>query len=146
MGTPIVQELAETDIRARAASYGIPAEVVDGMHVLEVEAAARTAADEVRGGGGPRFLELQTYRFRAHSMADPDLYRAKDEIEDWKERDPIALFQSKLRAADMLSDEELGALEADVAAELDGAVAFAEAGPLEPAEDLTQDVYTPAAT
>jgi pyruvate dehydrogenase E1 component alpha subunit len=146
MGTPIVQELAETDIRARAASYGISAEVVDGMHVLEVEAAARTAADEVRGGGGPRFLELQTYRFRAHSMADPDLYRAKDEIEDWKERDPIALFQSKLRAADMLSDEELGALEADVAAELDGAVAFAEDGPLEPAEDLTQDVYTPAAT
>jgi TPP-dependent pyruvate/acetoin dehydrogenase alpha subunit len=143
MGTPIAQELAETDIRARAASYGIPAEAVDGMSVLEVETAARAAADEVRSSGGPRFLELQTYRFRAHSMADPDLYRTKEEIEHWKERDPITLFERRLRAADMLTDEDLSALEADVAAELDEAVAFAEAGSVESTEDLTRDVYTP---
>jgi pyruvate dehydrogenase E1 component alpha subunit len=144
MGTPTAQELAETDIRAHAASYGIPAQAVDGMSVVEVEAAARKAADEVRSGGGPRFLELQTYRFRAHSMADPDLYRTKEEIERWKERDPIALFEKQLRAADLLADEDLSGLESEIATELDEAVAFAEAGPLEPTRDLTRDVYTPA--
>jgi pyruvate dehydrogenase E1 component alpha subunit len=142
MGTPIAQELAQTDIRARAASYGIEARAVDGMSVLEVEAAARAAADEVRNGGGPRFLELQTYRFRAHSMADPDLYRTKDEVEHWKERDPIALFDRQLRTAGMLTDEDLTALEAEIAAELEEAVEFAEAGALEPTEELTLDVYT----
>jgi pyruvate dehydrogenase E1 component alpha subunit len=144
MGTPIEQELARTDIALRAESYGIPAEAVDGMDVLAVETAARRAADEVRGGGGPRLVELRTYRFRAHSMADPDLYRTKEEIERWKLRDPIALFEERLRAADLLTDADLAALESEIAAELDEAVAIAEAGPLEPIEDLTRDVYTPA--
>jgi pyruvate dehydrogenase E1 component alpha subunit len=143
MGTPIDEELARTDIRTRAESYGLPAEAVDGMDVLAVEAAARRLADEVRGGGGPRFLELRTYRFRAHSMADPDLYRTKGEIEHWRERDPIALFQQRLRDADLLTDEQLASVESEIAAELDEAVAVAEAGPWEPVADLTKDVYTP---
>jgi pyruvate dehydrogenase E1 component alpha subunit len=142
MGTPIEQELARTDIRLRAESYGIPAEAVDGMDVLAVEAAARSAARAVRAGEGPRLLELRTYRFRAHSMADPDLYRTKGEIEHWKERDPIAIFSVRLRDAGLLEDDDLARLEAEVAAELDEAVAIAEAGPLEPIEDLTRDVYT----
>jgi pyruvate dehydrogenase E1 component alpha subunit len=143
MGTPIGQELALTDIRARAESYGIAADAVDGMDVLAVEAAARRLADEVRTTGSPRFLELRTYRFRAHSMADPDLYRTKDEVEDWKERDPIALFELRLREAGLLTDDHLAALETEIAAELDEAVAIAEAGAWEPVEDLTNDVYTP---
>jgi pyruvate dehydrogenase E1 component alpha subunit len=143
MGTPIEQELARTDIALRAESYGVPAEAVDGMDVLAVEEAARRAAREVREGGGPRLLELRTYRFRAHSMADPDLYRTKDEIEHWKERDPIALFSARLREAGLLTDDDLDRLEAEVAAELEEAVAIAEAGPWEPVEDLTKDVYTP---
>jgi pyruvate dehydrogenase E1 component alpha subunit len=143
MGTPVGEELARTDIRLRAESYGISAEAVDGMDVLSVEAAARRLADEIRGGGGPRFLELRTYRFRAHSMADPDLYRTKDEIEHWRERDPIALFERRLRDADLLTDDQLTAFESEIAAELDEAVAVAEAGPLESVEDLTKDVYTP---
>jgi len=144
MGTPIEQELAQTDIRRRAESYGIAAEAVDGMDVLAVEAAARRAAEDVRSSVAPRFLEFRTYRFRAHSMADPDLYRTKGEIERWKERDPIALFTARLRAAELLTDDDLDRLEAEVAVELDEAVAIAEAGPWEPVEDLTTDVYTPA--
>jgi len=145
MGTPIRQELAQPDILLRAESYGIPAEAVDGMDVLAVEAAARRVAEAVRADPGPRLLELRTYRFRAHSMADPDLYRAKEEVEHWKERDPIALFEARLRKAKLLTDDDLAAVEADIAAELDEAIAAAEAAPLEPVEDLTKDVYTPVA-
>ncbi len=143
MGTPIGQELARTDIPLRAESYGIAAEAVDGMDVLAVEAAARRLADEVRADGAPRFLELRTYRFRAHSMADPDLYRTKDEIEHWRERDPIVLFERRLRDAGLLTDEQLASLESEIVAELDDAVAVAEAGPWEAVEDLTKDVTTP---
>jgi pyruvate dehydrogenase E1 component alpha subunit len=144
MGTPIEQELARTDIRLRAESYGLPAEAVDGMDVVAVEEITRLAAEAVRRGEGPRLLELRTYRFRAHSMADPDLYRTKEEIERWKERDPIEHFSARLREADLLDDGDLARLEAEIATELDEAVAIAEAGPVEPVEDLTKDVYTPA--
>jgi pyruvate dehydrogenase E1 component alpha subunit len=110
--------------------------------VIAVEAAARSAAEAVRTGPGPRFLELHTYRFRAHSMADPDLYRAKEEVEHWKERDPIALFEARLRKAKLLADEDLAGIESHIAAELDEAIVTAESAPLEPLEDLTKDVYT----
>jgi pyruvate dehydrogenase E1 component alpha subunit len=143
MGTPIAQELAVTDVHARAESYGIPARAVDGMDVLEVEAAARWAAQGVRDTGEPCFLELRTYRFRAHSMADPELYRTKEEVEAWKRRDPIAQLEGTLREAGLLADEDLERLEAEIAAELDEAIAFAEAAPIEPVEDLLKDVTTP---
>ena len=112
------------------------------MDVVAVETAARRAAEADRAEPGPRFLELHTYRFRAHAMADPDLYRAKGEVEHWKERDPIALFEERLRKAKLLSDDDLAAIESDIAAELDQAIATAEAAPIEPLEDLTKDVYT----
>ena len=91
--------------------YAHLAQAVDGMSVLDVEAAARVAAEEVRTGGGPRFVELRTYRYRAHSMADPDLYRTKEEIERWKQRDPIALFEAHLREASLLTDADVATLE-----------------------------------
>ena len=144
MGTSTLQELAQPDIHLRAESYGITAEAVDGMDVLAVEAAAVRAAEAVRSGAGPRFLELHTYRFRAHSMADPDLYRSKDEVERWKKRDPIALFEARLRKAKLLADDDLHAIEAEIGVELDQAIAAAEAAPVEPVEDLTKDVYSPA--
>jgi TPP-dependent pyruvate/acetoin dehydrogenase alpha subunit len=112
------------------------------LTVLAVETATRRAAAAVAGGEGPRFLEARTYRFRAHSMYDPDLYRPKDEIERWKERDPIARFTAALRERGLLDDAALAAVESSVAAEIDGAVAEAEAGPWEPVEDLLKDVYT----
>jgi TPP-dependent pyruvate/acetoin dehydrogenase alpha subunit len=143
MGTPITQELARIDIHERAATYGIGAEAVDGMDVLAVEEAVRRAADAVRDSGAPAFVELRTYRFRAHSMPDPDLYRTKEEIEHWKERDPIVLHEARLRAAGLLAEADLEAFEAEIAAELDAAVAAAEAGEWEPVSSLTSDVYTP---
>jgi pyruvate dehydrogenase E1 component alpha subunit len=145
MGTSIRDELAQPDIHLRAESYGIPAEAVDGMDVLAVEQAARHAAEAVRAGAGPRFLELHTYRFRAHSMADPDLYRPKEEVEHWKERDPIWLFETRLRGLKLLTDDDLAEMEDAIRAELDAAIAAAEAAPVERLEDLTKDVYTPVA-
>jgi pyruvate dehydrogenase E1 component alpha subunit len=142
MGTAIARSHAVTDLTARARSYGVPAEAVDGMDVLAVEEATRRAVAAVRVGAGPHFLEYRTYRFRAHSMYDPELYRAKDEVEEWKRRCPIATFEGRLRESELLTDAELDRLEAEVAAELETAVAFAEGGHWEPLEDLTRFVYS----
>jgi pyruvate dehydrogenase E1 component alpha subunit len=136
MGTALSRSESETDLALKAASYEVPAWSVDGMDVLAVEDAARRAATMVRDGGHPVFLELRTYRFRAHSMYDPDLYRTREEIEAWKRHDPIPALAASIAA----TDEELAAIEADVAAEVDAAVAFAEAGTLEPVEDLERFV------
>jgi TPP-dependent pyruvate/acetoin dehydrogenase alpha subunit len=87
-------------------------------------------------------LEARTYRFRAHSTADPDLYRTKDEIEQWKNRDPITTLIARLRETESLNDADLAEIEQGVEADVEEAVAFAEAGPWEPVENLTRDVYT----
>jgi pyruvate dehydrogenase E1 component alpha subunit len=142
MGTAIERAQAQLDMELRARGYGVPAQVVDGMDVVAVEEATRRGVEAVRNGEGPHLVEFKTYRFRAHSMADPDLYRTKDEIEQWKKQDPIALFDARLREQDLLDDDALAALEREVADELDAAVAFAEAGPWEPVEDLERDVLT----
>jgi pyruvate dehydrogenase E1 component alpha subunit len=143
MGTALTRHQAQTDIRLKAETFGMPAEAVDGMDVLAVEAAMRHTVEAVRREGGPRFLEARTYRFRAHSMADPELYRTKEEVEQWKRRDPIAAFVARLREQTLLIDAELAAITAAVEAEIEAAVAFAEAAPWEPVEDLTKDVHTP---
>jgi pyruvate dehydrogenase E1 component alpha subunit len=144
MGTALARSESQTDIHAKAASYNIPADVVDGMDVLAVECAVAAAAAAVRETATPRFLELRTYRFRAHSMADPERYRGRDEVDEWKRRDPITLFATLLRAEGLLDDETWRDLEASVAAEIVHAVAEAEAGPWEPVADLTKDVHSPA--
>lgn len=144
MGTAIERSQAQLDMQLRARGYGVPSEAVDGMDVLAVEAAARKAATKVRAGAGPFLLELRTYRFRAHSMADPDRYRSREEIERWKARDPITVHSARLREWKLLSDADLERSEAEVAAEVQAAIDFAESGPLEPVEDLLRDVYTPA--
>ncbi|MBO1416660.1 pyruvate dehydrogenase (acetyl-transferring) E1 component subunit alpha [Streptomyces sp. FH025] len=144
MGTPLAREHAQTDLAARAASYGLVAWAVDGMDVLAVERAARRAARAVREGGGPYFLELRTYRYRAHSMYDPDLYRDKAEIERWKQRDPITLLTERMRADDGFDDTALDLVEKDVAEELEHAEAGAREGGLEPPEDLLRFVRSPA--
>ena len=143
MGTAIARALAQTDIRAKAAPYGLVSNAVDGMDVLAVEAAAKEAAAYVRGGNGPYLLESRTYRLRAHSMADPDLYRSKEEIEEWKKRDPIRLFEARLREWGLLSDSDLAAIEAEVGAELEAATQFADASLPEPVENLLKDVEGP---
>jgi pyruvate dehydrogenase E1 component alpha subunit len=143
MGTALARSESETNLAVKAASYNVPAWTVDGMDVAAVADEARRAVLAARSNG-PVFLELQTYRFRAHSMYDPELYRTRDEVERWKERCPIETFSQRLRDAGLLSDEDLAEIEARVAAEIDDAVVFAEAGTLEPVEDLTRFVYSEA--
>ena len=141
MGTAIERYESETDLALKAASYEMTAWSVDGMDVLAVEEAAHKAAAEVRGGGRPCFLECKTYRFRAHSMYDPDLYRNKEEIERWKQLDPIPTLVGQLVSAELIDEDDIQQLEQEVADEVQAAIEFAEAGTLEPVEDLERFVY-----
>ncbi len=142
MGTALTRSESELDLCLKATSYEIPAWPIDGMDVVACEEATQRAALAVRSGGGPYFLEFRTYRFRAHSMFDPQLYRNKQEVEEWKKRDPITTFQARLQAQELLSDEDLKCIEDEIAAEVAKAIEFAEAGTWEPVEDLTKFVYS----
>ena len=143
MGTALERHEAQTDLAMRAASYGMVSWAVDGMDVLAVEDAARRATEGVRAGTGPHFLELRTYRFRAHSMYDPDRYRDKAEIERWKERDPVDRLAARLREHGELTDEALAALEERLHAEIEAAVENAEQAPEEAVGDLLRFVTSP---
>jgi pyruvate dehydrogenase E1 component alpha subunit len=140
MGTPLAIAEAETDVFKKTASYRLAGEPVDGMDVVAVEMAARRAVEAIKAGGGPHLLECRTYRFRAHSMFDAQLYRSKEEIEAWRRRGPIVRFQGWLEQNGLLHRGEVDAIEAEVTAEIDDAVAFAEAGTLEPVRDLERFV------
>jgi pyruvate dehydrogenase E1 component alpha subunit len=143
MGTALARSEAQTDLCTKAACYGVPALTVDGMDVVAVHAAVQAAADKVRQRGGPKFLELRTYRFRAHSMFDPELYRDKAEVEAWKTRGPIHTYTARLKDQGLLTEAEFQALDARAQAEVELAVAYAEAGHWEPVADLLRDVTTP---
>jgi TPP-dependent pyruvate/acetoin dehydrogenase alpha subunit len=108
------------------------------MDVLAVEDHARRAAEVVRAGNGPLFLDLRTYRFRAHSMYDPERYRERAEVDEWRARDPLVTFPSSLGG--LIDQATIAELERDVAEEIEQAVAFAEAATLEPVEQLEQFV------
>ena len=144
MGTALTRSESETDLCLKAAAFEVPAWPVDGMDVIAVEDAAQRAAAAVRAGGGPHFLEFRTYRFRAHSMYDPELYRDKQEVEEWKKRDPIPTFIQWLKDEGFWQDEDWARMEQEVAQEITGAVDFAEAGTWEPVEELTRFVYSEA--
>jgi pyruvate dehydrogenase E1 component alpha subunit len=146
MGTALSRSESETDIALKAAAYEIPAWPVDGMDVLAVRRTAQRAVEAVRSGGGPHFLELRTYRFRAHSMYDPERYRDKSEVKAWMLRDPITTYEERLRTEGLLDDAGLAALEQVAADEVAAAVAFAEAGTDEPVEELTRWVYSGSAS
>ena len=140
MGTAIERYEAQTDLCVKAASYGMPAVRVDGMDVVAVHEATQGAAEMVRDGGGPMFVEFRTYRFRAHSMFDAELYRSKDEVEQWRTRGPIHTFTARLKAQGLLTEEQFLAIDAAAQAEVDDAVAYAEAGTWEPVESLGRDL------
>jgi pyruvate dehydrogenase E1 component alpha subunit len=142
MGTALERSESETHLTAKAASYAVPAAAVDGMDVLAVGAAAQQAVAAVRAGEGPYFLECQTYRFRAHSMFDAQLYRDKTEVDTWRQRCPIATFTQVLQDQGTLGEADVEELERQVATEVEAAVAFAEAGTWEPVADLTRFVYS----
>ncbi len=140
MGTALAHAESVTDIHAKARAYGISSEALDGNDVIAVEVAARRALATIRAGAGPQFLECRTYRTRAHSMFDAQLYRDKTEIEAWKQRAPILRLQTWLTASHLVFDDEVARLEAAAEAEVEAAIAFAEAGTLEAIEDLERFV------
>ncbi|WP_430295305.1 pyruvate dehydrogenase (acetyl-transferring) E1 component subunit alpha [Sinomonas sp. B1-1] len=142
MGTALTRSESQTDLALKASSYGVPAWEVDGMDALAVADAARRAAESVRAGGGPYFLELRTYRFRAHSMFDPERYRERAEVATWMQRDPIPALRDALVAAGQLDDDAWSRIGREVDDEVGDAIAFAEAGTLEPADELTRFVYS----
>ena len=144
MGTALARSESEIDICLKAAAFEIPAWPVDGMDVLAVEDATKRAAIAVRAGGGPHFLEYRTYRFRAHSMYDPELYREKQEVEEWKKRDPITNLIDRLKQQNLWQEDEWKKVEEEVRLEIDQSVDFAEAGKWEPVEELTRFVYSEA--
>jgi pyruvate dehydrogenase E1 component alpha subunit len=141
MGTALARHAANPRLSDRAVAYGVHAEQVDGMDVHAVERVVRYCADTVREEHTPRFIELETYRFRAHSMYDADKYRSKDEIADWKKRCPIETFAEKMRAAGYLDDATLASIEQKIRTQLDDAVRIANDAALEPEADLERDVY-----
>jgi pyruvate dehydrogenase E1 component alpha subunit len=142
MGTALARSQSNPDIRAHAAVFGMPSEAVDGMDVIAVERATLRATHAIRRGEGPRFLETRTYRFRAHSMFDPDLYRDKAEIEEWKKHGPILRFRDWVLSTDLVHVKDIDIIESEIAREIEAAVAFAEAALWEPLEELMRDVYT----
>jgi pyruvate dehydrogenase E1 component alpha subunit len=141
MGTAVHRASAVTEMYKKAAAYNIPAEQVDGMDVLAVREATAKAVDRARRGDGPIFLEVITYRFRGHSMADPVLYRDKSEVDEWKHRDPIVTFRQKLEAEGLLSPQELEQIERETDDLVADSVRFAEESPDPPLSDLYEDIY-----
>ena len=142
MGTALERSESQADLCVKASSYGVAAHPVDGMDVAAVYEESLNLHRQILADGRPRFLECRTYRFRAHSMFDPDLYRDKAEIEEWKTRGPIHTFSARLKQQGWLTEERFLELDATAAAEVQAAVAFAEAGQFEDVADLARDVYT----
>lgn len=141
MGTALRLTESVTEIAKKGDGYNVANAVVDGMDLLAVVEAAGKAVASVREGR-PFLLECRTYRFRAHSMFDAELYRSKDEVAKWKTRDPIPMFFDQMKTANVLSDADYESIELEVAKEVDESVAFAEAGTWEPVSDLTRFVHS----
>ena len=144
MGTALERAQAQTDITVQARAYRIEAAAVDGMDVLAVEEAVGAAAERIRKDAGPALLEMRTYRFRAHSMFDPQLYRDKAEIEAWRKKGPIITLTTRLKTLGLMSEEDYQRLEREAQAQVEAAVRFAESSPWEPVSELERFVYAGA--
>ncbi len=140
MGTSLRSSESQIDLALKAASYAIPAWSVDGMDVAEVHRATTKALASIRADGGPMFIEFQTYRFRAHSMFDPDLYRDPAEVEQWKQRDPIATFADRLLRDGIVTDDDIEQMWSAARNETESAVVAADAAPLESVDTLLDHV------
>lgn len=141
MGTAVDRASAVSEIRQKAQGYGMKSERADGMDVLAVRAAAERLIEEVRGGSGPQLLEVMTYRFRGHSMGDPERYRQADEVHKWQEEDPIGIYRKKLISQKIANEEELDTLDEEAMAEVEDAIQFAESSPEPGPEELFQHIY-----
>lgn len=144
MGTTVERASAVSEIRRKADGYAIPNERVNGMDVMEVYAASQRVLEHVRSGNGPYFLEIITYRFRGHSMGDPERYRQSEEVKKWQEEDPIGIYHKYLLEQKIASLEELQALDQQVESEVRAAIEFAESSPEPAPEALYEHVYADA--
>lgn len=141
MGTAVERASAVSEIRQKAAGYNIPSALVDGMDVLKVREKSAELLAEIRAGGGPRFLEITTYRFRGHSMGDPERYRQQDEVHKWQENDPIGIYRKQLIEQEIATDAELDEIDAKAAEIIAEAVRFAESSPEPAPEELFTHIY-----
>jgi pyruvate dehydrogenase E1 component alpha subunit len=141
MGTAVERASAVSEIRQKAEGYSIPNDRVNGMDIMEVRQAALASMEHIRGGNGPYFLEVITYRYRGHSMGDPERYRESDEVKKWQENDPIGIFRTYLESENITTEEELSDLDDQVDEEVQAAVQFAESSPEPPPEALFENVY-----
>jgi pyruvate dehydrogenase E1 component alpha subunit len=141
MGTAVDRASAVSEIRQKAEGYGIPNERVDGMNVITVKEAASKALGTIREGNGPYFMEIMTYRYRGHSMGDPERYRESDEVKKYQENDPIGIYRAILIKKKVATEKELDAIDEQVEEEVQAAVQFAESSPEPALEELFTDVY-----
>jgi pyruvate dehydrogenase E1 component subunit alpha len=141
MGTSLQRHSAVTDLQRKGESLGVPGMRCDGMDVLDTHAVVAEAVQRVREDRRPLLVEAVTYRFRGHSMADPEQYRSKEEVARWRERDPIPSFGELLIAEGVIDAAERERIDAEALARVDAAVAFAEASPFPAPESLYDDVY-----
>lgn len=141
MGTAVERASAVSEMRQKADGYGMKSEAVNGMNVIEVREVSARLYEEIRNGSGPQFLEVITYRFRGHSMGDPERYRSSEEVKTWLENDPIGIYHRYLLEHQIASEEELQEQIRLAEEEVNDAVAFAEASPEPPAEELFQHIY-----
>jgi pyruvate dehydrogenase E1 component alpha subunit len=141
MGTAVDRASAVTEIRQKAEGYGMKNSQVDGMDVTKVYQAAQEAIQYVRENSQPYLLEVDTYRFRGHSMGDPERYRQQEEVKKWQENDPIGIFRAYLLKKKIATEAKLDALDDKAQAETDKAVEFAEASPEPGMEELFKDIY-----
>jgi pyruvate dehydrogenase E1 component alpha subunit len=144
MGTSIERASAVSEIRQKAEGYGMKNDVVDGMDVIKVREKAAVILEEIRQGSGPQFLEIETYRFRGHSMGDPERYRKQDEVHTWEANDPIGIYQQYLITNHLLTAEYLKQQKALAEEEVIEAVEFAETSPEPTAEELYKNIYVEA--
>jgi pyruvate dehydrogenase E1 component alpha subunit len=141
MGTAVERASAVSEIRQKAEGYGIPNERVDGMNVLTVKEAAGKALKTVREGNGPYFMEIMTYRYRGHSMGDPERYRQSDEVKKYQEHDPIGIYRATLIKEKIATEKDLDAIDQQVEDEVQAAVQFAESSPEPAMEELFTNIY-----
>ena len=141
MGTAVGRASAVTEIRQKAEGYGMKNGQVDGMDVMKVYEATKEAMDFIRKESQPYLLEIDTYRFRGHSMGDPERYRKAEEVKKWQENDPIGIFNKQLLEKKIATRKALDEIEARVEEEVAKAVEFAEASPEPALEELFTDIY-----
>ena len=141
MGTALERHSAVTDLSEKAAGYGVPGSRCDGMDVLDTHAVVSEALEKARTDRNPQLVEAVTYRYRGHSMADPEDYRTKDEVEEWRVRDPLVAFPARLVEEGLLSEDDVERMDKEAVSRVDAAVEFADNSPFPDLDSLYDDIY-----